>query len=218
MVSGAIGGLPITQVIVRSSANIQSGARSKLSTILHGAFLLVGVLVLPHVLNMVPLAVLASILFVVGYKLAKPALFVSTYKLGWAQFLPFVVTILGIVFTDLLTGIGLGTAVAIMVILRRNYMNSHFMHIEEADQDERHLVRLRLSEEVTFLNKGAILRELSRIPDGSFVTIDMSACIYVDRDVIEIIEDFSTSAAERKLTLRAEGQQATQLRLATEVA
>tara|TARA_R110002126_G_scaffold83146_5_gene203245 strand:- start:10111 stop:11673 length:1563 start_codon:yes stop_codon:yes gene_type:complete len=218
MISGAIGGLPITQVIVRSSANIQSGAQSKMSAILHGLFLLIGVLVLPQVLNLVPLAVLASILFVVGYKLAKPALFVSMYKLGWDQFLPFLVTILGIVFTDLLTGIGLGTAFAIAVILRRNYMNSHFMHIQKSEQDDRHIVVLRLSEEVTFLNKGAILRELSEVPEGSFVTIDLSSCHFVDRDVIEIIEDFASSAADRNVNLQVVGEQAVEYGLASPTA
>lgn len=207
MLSGAIGGLPITQVIVRSSANIQSGARSKLSAILHGALLLIFVVVLPHVLNLVPLAVLASILFVVGYKLAKPALFAKMYSLGWSQFTPFMVTILGIVFTDLLTGIALGMAVAVVIILKRNYLNSHFLHIEESDASSRHSVRLTLSEEVTFLNKGAILRELSRIPDGSRVRIDTSGCFVLDHDVAEVIEDFKMSAAARDIQVEVVSRQ-----------
>ena len=200
--SGMIGGLPITQVIVRSSANIQSGAQSKLSAILHGVFLLLAVMTIPAVLNLVPLAVLASILLVVGYKLAKPQLFVTMFQRGWAQFIPFFVTVLGIVFTDLLKGIGLGMAVALIVLLRRNFQNSHFMHAEGEDsQTGQHSVHLRLSEEVTFLNKGAIIRELSEIPDGSSVIIDRSKCVDIDHDVIEVIEDFQTNAKDRGITV-----------------
>ncbi len=205
VLSGLIGGLPITQVIVRSSANIQSGAQSKMSAILHGAMLLLFVVVLPEVLNLVILSVLASILFVVGYKLAKPSLFKQMYQRGWSQFTPFIVTILGIVFTDLLKGIILGMAVAVVIILQRNYRNSHFLHIEESDVDDRHSVRLRLSEEVTFLNKGAIRRELSRIPDGSRVTIDLNECFEMDHDVVEIIEDFRSTAGERGITVDVSG-------------
>ncbi|MFT7536307.1 MAG: MFS superfamily sulfate permease-like transporter [Hyphomicrobiaceae bacterium] len=200
--SGAIGGLPITQVIVRSSANIQSGAVSKGSAILHGAFLLIAVVSLPQVLNFVPLPVLASILFVVGFKLARPSVFASMYRLGWEQSVPFAVTVTGIVFTDLLTGIVLGLIVAVVLILRRNYQNSHFLHIEEHQGEGRHSVRLRLSEEVTFLNKGAILRELSAVPANSDVVIDMSQCFSVDRDVVEIIEDFCATAAGRGIVIQ----------------
>jgi len=196
-VSGLIGGLPITQVIVRSSANIQSGASGKLSAILHGAFLLLAVVSIPKVLNFVPLPVLASILFVVGYKLAKPQLFATMFRRGWTQFVPFVVTVLGIVFTDLLSGIALGMAVAVIVLLRRNYLNSHFLHIEENTNHGKHEVRMRLSEEVTFLNKGAILRELSQVSDDSVVIIDTSQCVDMDHDVVEIIEDFRGTAEMR---------------------
>lgn len=205
MLSGLIGGLPITQVIVRSSANIQSGARSKVSAILHGVFLLVFVVALPNVLNMVPLAVLASILFVVGYKLAKPALFREMYARGWTQFAPFVVTILGIIFTDLLTGIGMGMAVAFTIILQRNYVNSHFLHIKESDSNSRHTVRVRLSEEVTFLNRGAILRELAAVPRGSKVTIDASGCFVLDHDIVDVIADFRTSAKGRDIEVEIVG-------------
>ena len=132
LASGLIGGLPITQVIVRSSANIQSGGRTKLSAILHGFFILIAVLAVPQILNLVPLAALAAVLFVVGYKLAKPATFVQMYKRGPAQFVPFVVTVVGIVRTDLLTGIAIGMAVAIFFILLGHYRNSHFLHIEQS--------------------------------------------------------------------------------------
>ena len=200
--AGLVGGLPITQVIVRSSANIQSGGQTKLAAILHGVFLLVFVFALPKVLNLLPLAVLASILFVVGYKLAKPAVFKKMYALGRPQFLPFVVTILGIVFTDLLTGIGLGLGVAIIEILWRSYKNSHFLHMKEAETaDHRHTVSIKLAEEVTFLNRGAILKALNGIPDGSDVTIDATETMTLDHDVIEVIEDFRVNAEERGITL-----------------
>lgn len=203
MLSGAIGGLPITQVIVRSSANIQSGGRTKLSAILHGVLLLVSILILPEVLNLMPLAALASILFVVGYKLAKPALFVQMYALGPAQFLPFVITIVGIVFTDLLTGISLGMVAALFSILRSHFLNSHFLHIRGHDEPSLpHEVIIELAEEVTFLNKGAILKELSSIPDGSRVTIDTSRSVFIDHDVQEVIADFKTSAELRRIDLQ----------------
>ena len=201
-VSGLIGGLPITQVIVRSSANIQSGAQSKMSAILHGVFLLLAVMTIPAVLNLIPLAVLASILLVVGYKLAKPQLFVTMFERGWAQFIPFIATVLGIIFTDLLKGIGLGMAVALIVLLRRNFQNSHFIHAEGQDAETgQHQVHVRLSEEVTFLNKGAIIRELSEVPDGSRVVIDRSKCVDIDHDVIEVIDDFKTNAKDRNITV-----------------
>jgi len=195
VVSGMIGGLPITQVIVRSSANIQSGGKTKLSGILHGILLLVSVVLVPKLLNQIPLAVLASILLVVGFKLTKPILFKAMYELGPKQFLPFVVTLVGIVFTDLLTGIALGVGVAIFYIVKNNFSNSHFMHIKENDE-EGHKVEMTLSEEVTFLNKGAILQELNNLPDGTEVTIDMRKSVRVDYDVYEIIENFRLNSAK----------------------
>lgn len=203
MLSGLVGGLPITQVIVRSSANIQSGGRTKLSAIIHGSLLLLFALALPMVLNLIPLAVLAAILLMVGIKLAKPTLFASIYRLGPTQFVPFVVTILGMVFTDLLTGVLMGLAVAVVVILHRNYSNSHFLHLEESDAPgTRHLVQMHLAEEVSFLNRGAILQQLAAIPDGSRVVIDMSRSVSIDQDVLEIIEDFRTTTEARDIELQ----------------
>lgn len=200
MLSGLVGGLPITQVIVRSSANIQSGGKSKLSAIIHGVLLMVFALLLPVVLNLIPLAVLASVLLVVGYKLAKPALFVAMYQRGPTQFIPFVATIFGILATDLLTGVALGVAISVIALLHRNYLNSHFLHVELKDAPgSRHHVRMRLSEHVTFLNRGAILRELSAIPDGSRVTIDSRGSVSIDHDVLEILDDFETSAKGRDI-------------------
>ena len=201
IVSGLIGGLPITQVIVRSSANIQSGGRTKLSAIIHGFFLLISIILIPNLLNMIPLSVLAAILFIVGYKLAKPALFKVMYNLGWKQFVPFIVTILGIVFIDLLWGIGLGLAVGIVVILIKSYQNSHFLHIEE-NGDGKDYVKMTLAEEVTFFNKGAILNELDKLPRNTFLEVDVMKTRYLDNDIIEILEDFIIKARERQIDIK----------------
>ncbi len=201
IVSGMIGGLPITQVIVRSSANIQSGGRTKLSTIIHGVFLLSAVILIPKLINNIPLSVLAAILFIVGYKLAKPALFVQMYKLGWKQFLPFIVTVAGIVFTDLLIGISLGLAVGIIVILIKSYQNSHFLHIEDKS-DGKHKIKMTLAEEVTFINKGAILKELDSLPSESTLELDVTKTRYLDNDIIEILEDFALKAKERNIDIK----------------
>jgi len=201
MISGFIGGLPITQVIVRSSANIQSGGQTKASAIIHGFFLLISVILIPRLLNMIPLSVLAAILFLVGYKLAKPALFKKMYLLGWKQFIPFTVTVLGIVFTDLLVGIGMGLAVGIVVILIKSYQNSHFLHIEDKSNGN-HRIKMAFAEEVTFFNKGAILKELDNIPIDSYLELDVRNTRYLDNDIIEILEDFSGKAKERNINIK----------------
>ena len=202
-VSGLLGGLPITQVIVRSSANVMAGAQSRASTVIHGLLLLVCVALLPTMLNLIPLGVLAAVLLLTGYKLAQPALFRTMWASGHEQFLPFIVTVAGVVLTDLLTGVGLGMAGAVMIILQRNYQNSHFLHIEEAEpRVGRHLVTMRLAEEVTFLNKGAIKKELSRVPPGSVVVIDRSNCVYVNHDVEEALADFIKTAPARGIEVR----------------
>ena len=207
VVSGLIGGLPITQVIVRSSANVQSGGQTKLSTIMHGILLLILVVAIPTVLNLIPLAVLASVLIVVGYKLAKPSLFKNMYKLGRDQFYPFVLTVLVLVFTDLLTGIGVGLLIGIIIILRRNYKNSHFLHMEDKlASDQHHKIRITLSEEVTFLNKAAILKELNNIQPDSEVVIDMSKSFSIDYDVLEIIDNFTHIADEKNIKVQLIGR------------
>lgn len=203
MISGLIGGLPVTQVIVRSSANIQSGGRTKISAILHGFILLISALAIPTVLNMIPLASLAAILFLVGYKLAKPAVFQQMYKLGWTQFIPFVVTILGIVFTDLLIGIGLGMAVAIMFILYNNYKKPYFFYPE--DHEEGKPILLELAQDVTFLNKASIQQSLDHLPANSKVIIDAKKAISIDYDVIDIIEDFKQNAVYKNIDLEVRG-------------
>ncbi len=201
IISGLIGGLPITQVIVRSSANIQSGGKSKMSTIIHGFLLLISVILIPKLLNMIPLSVLAAILLIVGYKLAKPALFKKMYSLGWKQSVPFFVTVIGIIFTDLLVGIGLGLAVGVVVILLKSYQNSHFLHIED-NSNGKHKIKMELAEEVTFFNKGAILKELDSLPRDTYLEFDVRKTRYLDYDIIEILEDFAFKAKERNIDIK----------------
>jgi len=201
IISGLIGGLPITQVIVRSSANIQSGGKSKMSAIIHGFFLLISIILIPKLLNMIPLSVLAAVLFIVGYKLAKPALFKQMYDLGWKQFVPFIVTVLGIIFTDLLVGISMGLLVGIAVILIKSYQNSHFLHIEDKSNGK-HKIKMTLAEEVTFFNKGAILKELDSLPRDTYLELDVRQTKYLDNDIIEILEDFIYKARERHIDIK----------------
>lgn len=197
MVNGLIGGLPVTAVIVRSSANVGAGAKSKVSAIFHGILLLGSVLIIPKVLNLIPLASLAAILLLVGYKLAKFSLFKAQAKLGWDQFLPFIITILGIVIFDLLIGIGLGMGVAIVYILLRNFQNSHLLEQRTAEKGD--TIKITLSEEVSFLNKGALIRALDEIPDGKHVIIDGSKSKIIDHDVLEVIENFRINAPSRNI-------------------
>lgn len=199
IISGLIGGLPITQVIVRSSTNIQSGGRTKMSAIFHGFILLGCAMAIPVVLNLIPLASLAAILFLVGYKLAKPALFKQMYQLGKRHFVPFVTTILGIVFTDLLIGIGIGLVVAIFYILYNNYKKPFLFESDKHIKDG--TIHLELAEDVTFINKASIQRTLSQIPDGAKVIIDASKSVHIDQDVVEIIEEFKTNAQYRDIEL-----------------
>ncbi|MBU2928134.1 SulP family inorganic anion transporter [Winogradskyella psychrotolerans] len=201
ILSGLVGGLPITQVIVRSSANIQSGGKTKMSAILHGFLLLISVILIPTLLNKIPLSVLAAILIIVGYKLAKPALFIKMYKLGWKQYVPFFATVAGIVFTDLLVGISIGLLVGIFVILLKNYQNSHFLHIED-NSNGRHIIKMTLAEEVTFFNKGAILKELDSLPKDTYFEFDVTKTRYLDYDIIEILEDFAFKAKERNIDIK----------------
>ncbi len=197
ILSGLIGGLPVTQVIVRSSANAQSGGKSKAATIVHGILLLISIIAIPQILNLIPLATLAAILLVIGYKLAKPALFKKMYAQGPGQFYPFIVTILGIIFTDLLMGIGLGMVVAISIILYNNYKIPYKMKRENLEGKDK--IKIVLSEDVTFLNKASILKALGQIPNNTFVEIDASNTHFIHNDVCEIIEDFKINASIRNI-------------------
>ena len=201
IVSGMIGGLPITQVIVRSSANITFGAQTKISAILHGFWLLLSALTIASFLNMVPLASLATILIMVGYKLAKPSLFKQMYALGWEQFAPFIITILAIVFTDLLTGIGLGLVVAVFFTLHHSYRNSHYIKQTRSTMDGQEVYQLVLAEEVSFFNKASILEVLESIPRNSKVVIDCTQSKSIAYDVVELIQDYQQHAKMKNIVV-----------------
>lgn len=196
-ISGLIGGLPVTSVIVRSSVNVNSGARSKMSAVIHGVLLLVCVVLIPGILNMIPLACLAAILILTGYKLAKIQTFREMYQLGTKQFVPFVVTIVAIMFTDLLIGIAIGLAFGLFFILRANYKTSYFFHKETLKGGEK--IKISLSEHVSFLNKAGIVQILENLPENSYVEIDGSNSAYIDHDVIETIENFKSTAKEKNI-------------------
>jgi MFS superfamily sulfate permease-like transporter len=201
LISGLIGGLPITQVIVRSSANITFGAKTKMSTILHGFFLLISVITIASVLNMIPMAALAAVLLMVGYKLAKPSLFIQMYKLGWEQFMPFIATVAGILVTDLLKGITIGILFGIFYTLRHSYRNSHHMKDVVTTEDGREVHHIVLAQEVSFFNKASVIKALDRIPSNSKVIIDCSHSKSIAYDVVELIMEFKTSARSRNITV-----------------
>lgn len=203
IVSGLIGGLPITQVIVRSSANIQSGAKSKASAFIHGIFLLVTAIMIPNIFNLIPLASLAAVLFLVGYKLAKPVLFKEMYRKGYEQFVPFMITILGIVFTDLLIGITLGMVVAIMQILWNNFKTPY--HFDPDNFDPNKPITIELAEEVSFLNKASILNTLDHMPENTHIIIDARKTKTIHNDIIEVFEDFSKNAETKNIEFEVVG-------------
>ncbi|ACU58278.1 SulP family inorganic anion transporter [Chitinophaga pinensis] len=196
IISGMLGGLPVTSVIVRSSANINSGARTKLSAISHGALLLVCAAFIPTLLNKIPLATLAAVLLVTGYKLCKISIFKEMFKNGKYQWIPFVVTVVAIVFTDLLIGISLGMAVSVIAILRGNIRSSYFFRKEKYKAGES--IILELAQEVSFLNKASILLTLDHMPENSTVVIDGSKTTYIDFDVLETIREFKEVKAVQK--------------------
>lgn len=192
--SGLVGGLPITQVIVRSSANIQSNAKSKLSAILHGVWLIVTILAIPSILNMIPLASLAAILLVVGYKLAKPATFMKMAKKGHHQFFPFIVTVLAIVFTDLLIGIGIGLTVALIYILW-NHFSRPTDRVEKDDENKTYTIHL--CSDVTFLHRLGISKTIADVPDDYHIYVDTQNTNSIDPDVQEVLVDLQSKAASK---------------------
>ncbi len=193
--SGLLGGLPVTSVIVRSSANVNAGAKTKMSTIYHGILLLVSVAFVPAILNMIPKTALAAILIFTGYKLAKPALFIAFYKKGWDQFLPFVITIVAILSTDLLKGVIIGIGVGLFFVIRSNFRSS----VVVVNDNNRYLIRLR--KDVSFLNKPIIKKKLEEVPENSHVLIDAGRADFIDKDIIEVIEDFIIHAPLSNITV-----------------
>jgi MFS superfamily sulfate permease-like transporter len=192
MVSGLIGGLPITAVIVRSSANVAAGAKTKLSAIAHGGLLLLLAVAIPRVLNLIPLSGLAAVLLFVGYKLAKPSIFKSMYGKGLDQFIPFVITVFAILFTDLLVGIGIGLVFGFYYVLRTNYKSA----ITFVEHKGNYL--LQLNKDVFFMNKAFLMRTLLSIPNNSHVLINAQRARFVDQDIREALDDFITSTAPSK--------------------
>lgn len=203
-VSGLIGGLPITSVIVRSSANINAGATSKISTILHGFLLLLSASFIAKWLNYIPIAALAAILMHTGYKLARISLFKEVYKEGWRYFIPFAVTIITIVFTNLLLGIVIGLLCSVFFMLRHNSKNGFIVVDEQRPSGK--ILRLILPQQVTFINKAAIVEKLNQIPKDSKVIIDAKATDYIDNDILSMLVEFkSVQAVDKKIQLNLEG-------------
>lgn len=201
ILSGLLGGLPLTAVIVRSSANVTAGARTRISAIAHGLYMALFVLFAPDLLNHIPLAGLATILVLIGYKLSTIGLYKGMYQLGWNQFLPFLSTVIAIVLTELLTGIGIGLVIALYFILRNNYSNAFTLQKTELQGTKSLTYHMELAQEVSYLNKGAIARFLRELPNNSTLTIDGSQSTYIDHDVLEVIEAFRQNAPMRNIQL-----------------
>lgn len=196
LISSFIGGLPMTSVVVRSSANANAGATSKMSAIIHGILLLICVLSIPVILNLIPLATLAAVLILVGYKLAKPATFRHFWHLGKFQFIPFVATVVAVVATDLLKGVGIGLAISVFYILQGNMKRAYYLSREKLSTAGG--IVIKLAEEVSFLNKAAIKKTLKNIKPNSTVTIDARGTSYIATDVLEMIQDFANIRAKEE--------------------
>lgn len=199
LISGLMGGLPITAVIVRSSTNINAGGQTRMSCFLHGVFLLVSVMFLAPYLNLIPLACLAAILLQTGYKLAKPALFREYYRKGWSQFLPFAITVAAILTTDLLMGIAIGMASGIFFVLRANFHEA----ITLTQHGSNYL--LRLHKDVSFLNKALLRTHLASIPNDAELLIDGHKALFIDHDILETLADFRLAAVDRGINVEIQG-------------
>ncbi|MCQ8119123.1 SulP family inorganic anion transporter [Methylomonas rosea] len=199
LLSGLMGGLPITAVIVRSSANINAGGQTRVSSFFHGLLLLISVLFFAHFLNMIPLACLAAILLQTGYKLAKPAMFVEFYQKGLNQFVPFAITVFAILFTDLLEGIAIGMVCGIFFVLRANFHAA----ITLTQRGPNYL--LRLHKDVSFLNKALLRNYLGSIADDSELIIDGGKALFIDHDILETLSDFLQAAPDRNIQVELQG-------------
>lgn len=204
ILSTLIGGLPMTSVVVRSSANANAGAKTKMSAIIHGVLLLISVLSIPFLLNKIPLATLAAVLLLVGYKLARPAVIMHFWHKGKYQFVPFIATLLAVVFTDLLKGVALGIIISILFILRGNLKRAYRFRKEKFEDGD--VIRIDLAQEVSFLNKAAIKTTLSQIPENSKVVINASDTVYIAHDVLDLIQEFATiRASEENIKVKLKG-------------
>jgi MFS superfamily sulfate permease-like transporter len=195
IVSGLLGGLPVTSVIVRSSANVNAGARTRLSAVMHGVLMFVSVITIPGLLNSIPLSALAAILIFTGYKLAKWPMIREFYDKGWDQFIPFAATILAILLTDLLTGILIGIFIGLFFVMRSNFRSAVFV----VNDGSRYMFRLR--KDVSFLNKPLVKYKLERVPEGSYVIIDATRADFIDKDVIDVINEFMAHAHLKGITV-----------------
>lgn len=199
IVSGMVGGIPITAVIVRSAANINAGGQTRLSSFFHGVLLLISVMFFAGTLNQIPLACLAAILLQTGYKLAKPGLFVAFFRRGWNQFLPFAITVIAILATDLLLGITIGMAVGIFFVLRANFHEAMTL----TEHGSHYL--LRLHKDVSFLNKALLRKHLTAIPTDSDLIIDGTKALFIDQDILETIADFLAAAPDKNIAVEVQG-------------
>jgi MFS superfamily sulfate permease-like transporter len=196
ILSGLIGGLPMTSVVVRTTANINAGARTKLSAIIHGAFLLVSVLTIPSYLNKIPLATLAAILLLIGYKLAHPDKIKKFWNQGKFQFIPFIVTLLAVVFTDLLTGVAIGMFISVLFVLHGNLKRAYYFRKEAYHSGD--IIHIDLAQEVSFLNKAAIKLTLGHLPNNSTVVINAAQSEYIAHDVLDLIKEFKEAGGPEK--------------------
>ena len=196
ILSGLIGGLPMTSVIVRTTANINAGAKTKWSAIFHGIFLLISVVLIPGLLNKIPMASLAAILIIIGFKLASPRVFKHIWESGMQQFIPFIVTVVAVVFTDLLKGVGIGLVVSIFYILKGNMKLAYQFRKDQYQEGE--TIHIDLAQEVSFLNKAAIKQTLADLPNNSKLIIDAGSTVYIDFDVLELIRDFLRYGAKER--------------------
>jgi MFS superfamily sulfate permease-like transporter len=195
IISGLIGGLPVTSVVVRTSANVYAGGRTWLSSFVHGCLLLVASLAIPRLLNLVPLASLAMVLILVGYKLTKPKIYLAMYQRGWDQFLPFIATVLAVVFTDLLKGVLIGLVIGLFFVIRANHRSA--VTVESMGN----LYLARLNKDVTFVNKSELRSKLRTIPEGAHVVLDGTKALFIDHDIVEVAEDFKKMAQYKNITL-----------------
>jgi MFS superfamily sulfate permease-like transporter len=195
IISGLLGGLPVTSVVVRTSANVYAGGRTWLASFVHGLMLLVASLAIPHLLNLVPLASLAMVLILVGYKLTKPAIYLQMFHRGWDQFLPFIATVLAVVFTDLLKGVLIGLVIGVFFVIRANHRSA--VTVEHMGD----MYLARLNKDVTFVNKSELRTKLRMIPAGAHVILDGTKALFIDHDIMEVAEDFKKMAQYKNITL-----------------
>lgn len=205
MTCGLLGAIPMTAVVVRGAANVDAGAKTKLSAFTHGLFLLIAVVFFPFLLNMIPYASLSAILLITGYNLTKPKLYLNMWSLGWKQFLPFLITIIVILATDLLIGVSIGLLISVYFIIQNNFKAEYRITKTEKQGIEAYYIRLNTN--VTFLNKVKLRKSLDEVPEYSVLTIDGSECNFIDHDILEIISEYANKAHDRHIELHLKGIQ-----------